>query len=95
MGPTCKRAGPAENLNNCVASSRWADLNRRPTVYETVALPLSHIGRIGRYYYPTDNSSARGHPDNPKECKGFLCKVQYSNPNEEYLRNSLVRDTKV
>ncbi len=24
--------------------SRWAELNRRPTVYETVALPLSYIG---------------------------------------------------
>ena len=24
--------------------SQWSGLNRRPTVYETVALPLSYIG---------------------------------------------------
>ena len=24
--------------------SRWSDLNRRPTLYERVALPLSYIG---------------------------------------------------
>ena len=28
--------------------SRWPGLNRRPTVYETVALPLSYIGDGGR-----------------------------------------------
>ena len=27
--------------------SRWPGLNRRPTVYETVALPLSYIGEFG------------------------------------------------
>ena len=27
--------------------SRWSDLNRRPTLYERVALPLSYIGRAG------------------------------------------------
>ena len=26
--------------------SRWRDLNPRPTVYKTVALPLSYIGRV-------------------------------------------------
>ena len=25
--------------------SRWSGLNRRPTVYETVALPLSYTGK--------------------------------------------------
>jgi hypothetical protein len=28
--------------------SQWPGLNRRPTVYETVALPLSYIGLTGR-----------------------------------------------
>ncbi len=27
--------------------SQWSDLNRRPTDYESVALPLSYIGRLG------------------------------------------------
>ena len=27
--------------------SRWRDLNPRPTVYETVALPLSYTGKAG------------------------------------------------
>jgi hypothetical protein len=31
--------------------SRWPGLNRRPTVYETVALPLSYIGEVGRNWY--------------------------------------------
>src|SRR5262249_12106323 len=30
--------------NSTVISSRWPGLNRRPTVYETVALPLSYTG---------------------------------------------------
>ena len=28
--------------------SRWSDLNRRPTPYHGVALPLSYIGVVGR-----------------------------------------------
>lgn len=40
--------------------SRWSGLNRRPTVYETVALPLSYTGlgagtfRLGAYPSPGD-----------------------------------------
>src|SRR5438067_1647404 len=30
----------------CSAWSQWPGLNRRPTVYETVALPLSYIGLL-------------------------------------------------
>ena len=29
---------------SCMEWSQWPGLNRRPTVYETVALPLSYIG---------------------------------------------------
>src|SRR5271165_390448 len=40
--------GPAEVPNLCRTRgkewSQWPGLNRRPTVYETVALPLSYIG---------------------------------------------------
>src|SRR5712672_2318234 len=35
----------------CISSlkwSHWSGLNRRPTVYETVALPLSYIGTLVR-----------------------------------------------
>src|SRR5262249_12471713 len=33
-------------------SSRWPGLNWRPTVYETVALPLSYSGKVGANWYP-------------------------------------------
>ena len=40
--------GPAKVPNLCRTRgkewSQWPGLNRRPTVYETVALPLSYIG---------------------------------------------------
>src|SRR6266850_2380566 len=43
------------------AWSQWPGLNRRPTVYETVALPLSYIGnqigRAGTRKRPFDDSS--------------------------------------
>jgi hypothetical protein len=34
--------------NPCKKWSQWPGLNRRPTVYETVALPLSYIGLMRR-----------------------------------------------
>jgi hypothetical protein len=37
--------GSPERLR-AVCWSRWPGLNRRPTVYETVALPLSYIGEV-------------------------------------------------
>ncbi len=49
-------AGPGDARATCsatsiaeipVISSRWPGLNRRPTVYETVALPLSYSGGLG------------------------------------------------
>ena len=35
---------PASRSTKCEGWSQWSGLNRRPTVYETVALPLSYIG---------------------------------------------------
>ncbi len=39
---TTKKAGILEGIP--AFQSRWADLNRRPTHYECVALPLSYSG---------------------------------------------------
>ena len=35
---------PSRWFSKASAWSQWPGLNRRPTVYETVALPLSYIG---------------------------------------------------
>jgi hypothetical protein len=39
------------SADSSVLRSRWPGLNRRPTVYETVALPLSYIGRVLKLFY--------------------------------------------
>src|SRR5213075_1843633 len=46
--------------SRAVCWSRWPGSNRRPTVYETVALPLSYIGEVGPYWYPRPAERARG-----------------------------------
>lgn len=46
-----RTASPGPSPCECVLSekwSQWSELNRRPTVYETVALPLSYIGILQR-----------------------------------------------
>jgi len=43
-GPEPIKKAPSETLSACKYLSRRAELNRRPTDYESVALPLSHAG---------------------------------------------------
>ena len=45
--------------------SQWPGLNRRPTVYETVALPLSYIG-----IFQIDRDASEPHHD-PHRIIGF------------------------
>src|SRR6185295_7294727 len=49
------RAGSGPSM-----SSRWPGLNWRPTVYETVALPLSYSGKVGGNWYPRQVNRASG-----------------------------------
>ena len=55
--PTGRQGGPMLGVYPPMAGkhrpaytfrSRWSDLNRRPTLYESVALPLSYIGMLRR-----------------------------------------------
>ena len=39
-----REVAPHGHRSNIQDWSQWSGLNRRPTVYETVALPLSYIG---------------------------------------------------
>jgi integrase len=57
----CSATGSATcSAENPVISSRWPGLNRRPTVYETVALPLSYSGVVRRNWYPRPSMGASG-----------------------------------
>ena len=49
------------NLGYCFEAiwSQWPGLNRRPTVYETVALPLSYIGFRFKNSYSLCSSSLK------------------------------------
>jgi hypothetical protein len=42
--------------------SQWPGLNRRPTVYETVALPLSYIGFHTRFAHDDNFFSSKINP---------------------------------
>jgi hypothetical protein len=62
--PACGSLGLSILLNPCCGSSKewsqWPGLNRRPTVYETVALPLSYIGFTrARFASPADGAARR------------------------------------
>ena len=51
-------AAPAPGLQG--TWSRCPGLNRGPTVYETVALPLSYSGKVGANWYPRQVNHASG-----------------------------------
>ena len=57
---TCSATPSAENP---MFSSRCPGLNRGPTVYETVALPLSYSGKVGANSYPRQANHARVQPN--------------------------------
>jgi hypothetical protein len=53
------------SAENPIISSRWPGLNGRPTVYETVALPLSYSGKVGANWYPRQVNHASGRGREP------------------------------
>ena len=57
----CSATGRATcSTENPTITSRCPGLNRGPTVYETVALPLSYSGEVGANWYPSQVNRASG-----------------------------------